>query len=106
MSDVIEKHRRYYLDDIFMLQGYIQSRYFEPKSTWSNKMIIERGFEVWACNDILKNCKENPDCDPREVVLGFIERMELHISDRSIDENLKRYSIAKNVAQDLLIFLN
>ena len=95
-----------YDQDTSMLIAYIDARYFEPQSKWEDYWLRMRSYELWATDDILKSIYDHPFVDPREIIRGFIDRMELWLD--IINDNTDQtymFSVAKETAEDLLKFL-
>jgi len=74
------------LDDLIM---YVYKRYTYPKSWWTQVHKERRCTEIYASEQAILRCMENPTMEPKEVIFDYIMSVEACRKDATNDKVIK-----------------
>lgn len=92
-----------FLNEIGRLSKYSDKRYPKPNLRWSKEAFELRSLEIHTCEDILKQCLDDPTKDPHDILEGYLLYLYwcgLHIGENASRKN--KYKIRRNVVYSLL----
>lgn len=92
-------------ESIFSILQYANTYLFSPMKSWPRLYFEERSYARWAVNEIIKNILDHPFYPADEIVYDFVLTMELFSKQTEGSEICFRFSVAKEIAEDILKIL-
>lgn len=87
---------------IQVIMDYVEENLFEPQNNWPKDIFEERAYSRWAAFELINRIIDHPKDPPDIVIENFIFEMIRFSHETENREKCRVFTIASEVAEDII----
>lgn len=84
------------------IMNYVEENLFEPQKNWPKDIFEERAYSRWAAFELIDRIMDHPLDPPDMIIENFIFEMIKLSHNTENREKCRIFSIASDVAEDII----